>query len=98
MNNPVIISESPDKPNLIYRVQERTAIDDVFLPLVRRQRNDRTKMARVIVSCRQCEECAAVYEIFLSSLKDEFTEPVGALNLARFQLVDMYMSATHGSK
>ena len=97
MSMPVIISESPDKPNLIYRVQGKTTIDDVFTPLVHRLRNERGKMARVIVFCQKCEDCAALYEFFLSSLKEEFTEPVGAPNLARFRLVDMYMSATHNS-
>ena len=73
----------------------RTTIEDTFSPLVFKLKKERTGMARVIVFCRQCEECAAVYEFFLSSLKEEFTEPVGAPNLARFRLVDMYMSATH---
>ena len=94
MRNPTIVSKSPDKPNLIYRVQDRTTVDDAFSPLVRRLKKERTKMARVIIFCRRCEDCAIIYEFFLSYLNDEFTEPVGALNLAWFRLVDMFMSAT----
>ena len=34
---------------------------------------------------------------FLSLLKNEFTEPVGAPNFAQFRLVDMYTSVTRKS-
>ena len=54
----------------------------------------RTKMPRIIIFCRKCEECAELYKFFYSALKDEFTEPVGAPNLVRYRLVDMFMSAT----
>ena len=94
MCNPVVISESPEKPNLIYRVQERTTVDEVFTPLVEKLRKERTRMPRIITFCRQCEECATLYEFFHSTLKEEFTEPIGAPNLARYRLVDMFMSAT----
>ena len=30
MSNPAVVSESPEKPNLIYRVQYKTTVDDVF--------------------------------------------------------------------
>lgn len=94
MCDPVIVSESPEKSNLIYRVQERTTINSVFMPLVETLRKERIKTPRVIIFCRQCEECATLYEFFLSNLNEEFTEPVGAPNLSRYRLVDMFMSAT----
>lgn len=39
----------------------------------------------------------SLYEFFYSSLKQEFTQPIDAPNLARFRLVDMFTSATHQS-
>ena len=93
-----IVSKSLDKPNLIYRVQERTTKDDAFSPLVRRLKKERTKMARVIIFCRRCKDCAAIYEFFLSYLKDEFTEPVGAPNLTWFRLVDVYRIYSNSSR
>ena len=94
MCNPVLVSESPEKSNLVYQVKERTTVESVFMPVVEILRKERTKTPRMIVFCRQCEECATLYEFFLSNLKDEFTEPVGAPNLACYRLVDMFMSAT----
>ena len=94
MCNPVVISQSPDKSNLIYRVQARTSVEKVFAPLVEKLRKERTNMPRVIIFCRKCEECATIYEFFRLALMEEFTEPIGAPNLARYRLVDMFMSAT----
>lgn len=94
MCKPVVISESPDKSNLIYRVQERSTIDQIFTPLVIKIRRERTRMSRIIIFCQKCEECAEIYGFFHSALKEEFTDPVGAPNLARYRLVDMFMSAT----
>ena len=48
MCKPVIISESPDKSNLIYHVEERTTIDKVFTPLVEKIRREKTRMPRII--------------------------------------------------
>ena len=48
MCKPVVISESPDKSNLIYRVQERTTVDQIFTPLVEKLRKERTMMPRII--------------------------------------------------
>ena len=39
----------------------------------------------------QCEDCATLYEFFISALNEEFTEPLGALNQAQYRLVDMFM-------
>ena len=42
-------------------------------------------------------ECAELYHFFHSLLKQEFTEPVGAPNLAMFRLVDIYTGVTRKS-
>eukprot|EP00731_Ephydatia_muelleri_P002345 Em0001g2345a len=63
----VIVSSSPDKPNISYSVRVKASIEDVFTPLVDKLRAARCRLPR-----------------------QEFTEPVGAPNLAMFRLVDMY--------
>ena len=78
---------------MIYRVQDKASVEKVFAPLVEKLRKERTRMPRIIF-CRQCEECATLYEFFRLTLKEEFTEPIATPNLARYQLVDMFMSAT----
>ena len=93
----VIVSSSPDKPNISYSVRVKASIEDVFTPLVDKLRTVRCRLPRVIIYCRRCEECAELYHVFHSSLKQEFTEPVGAPNLAMFRLVDMYTGVTRKS-
>ena len=90
----VIVSSSPDKPNIIYSVRVKASIEDVFIPLVIKLRAVRCRLPRVIIYCRRCEECAELYHFFHSSLKQEFTEPVAAPNLAMFCLVDVYTGVT----
>ncbi|KAL5506856.1 hypothetical protein EMCRGX_G008606 [Ephydatia muelleri] len=76
----VIVSSSPDKPNISYSVRVKASIEDVFTPLVDKLRAVRCRLPRVKIYCRRCEECAELYHFFHSSLKQEFTEPVGAPN------------------
>ena len=92
--NPVIVSTSPDKPNISYAVQQKVSIEESFTPLAMKLKTLRRKLPRVIIFCRRHEECSQLYHFFLSLLKDEFTQPVGAPNLAQFRLVDMYTSVT----
>ena len=49
----------------------------------------------MIVFCRRYEECASLYQYFHTSLGNEFTEPIGAPDISRFRLVDMF---THPTK
>ena len=90
------MSSSPDKPNISYSVRVKASIEDVFTPLDK-LRAARCRLPRVIIYCRRCEECAELYHFFHSSLKQEFTEPVGAPNLAMFCLVDIYTGVTRKS-
>ena len=96
LNDPVLVSASPDKANIFYTVRENTSLSVkvAFTPIVAKLRTLRRKMPRVMVFCRQYEDCACIYDFFVSSLKEEFTEPIAAPNLARFRLVDMYTGVT----
>ena len=92
--NPAIISASPDKPNIAYSVRQKVSIEEAFTPLAMALKRSRRKLPRVIIFCRRHEECSQLYHFFLSFMKDESTEPVGAPNLAQFRLFDMYTSVT----
>ena len=92
--DPAVIMASPDKPNITYTVCEKMSIECTFAPVLEKIRESRCRMPRIIIFCRRCEECAEIYLFFYSALRKEFTEPVGAPNLAMFRLVDMYTSVT----
>ena len=95
--NPVVVAVSPDKSNISYALRQKVNIEVVFAPLVVKLSTLRDKLPRVIIFCRRCEECAQLYRFFLSSMKEKFTEPAGAPNIAMFRLVDMYTGSTRKS-
>ena len=95
MESPCITAVSPHKANIVYWVLPKASIEEVFEPLVKELRELRNTMPRMIIFCRRYEECAALYQFFRLSLGNEFTEPIGAPNLSRFRLVDMF---THPTK
>ena len=94
LKDPVLVSMSPDKANISYWVRDLTSVEKAFGPLLEKLYMQRTKLPRVIINCQRPEDCADIYQFFCTSLKTHFTDPVGAPNLARFRLVDMYHSVT----
>ncbi len=50
---------------------------------------------RVIVFCRTYYSCAKIHMFMKSRLGKEFTQPVGAPDMARFRLVDKFSACTH---
>ena len=73
----MIVLASPDKPNICYTVRNKESVESVIAPLVAKLRAARCGLPRVLIYCRRCEECAEIYHFFFSSLKEQFTEPVG---------------------
>ena len=94
MLSPEVVSISPEKSNITYWVRQKSSVEEVFTSLAEKLKRERASIPRLIIFCKKCEECALLYHFFLSKLQEEFTEPVGAPNLSRYRLVDMYMSAT----
>lgn len=54
-------------------------------------------MGRVIIFCRKCDNVTQIYLFFRQYLGQKGTEPVGAPDMGRFRLVDMFMHCSHKS-
>ena len=95
MVNPAVIAESPNKENIKYIVHNNPGtLEETFAPLVEELLRCRITTDRTIVFCRTYDSCADIYLYIRSRLAEEFTEPVGAPDLARFRLVDMFTACT----
>ena len=94
MINPIIISVTPNKPNIMYKVVDKSPIDSVVAPIVRLLRTHGTNTDRTIIYCRYCKEVVEFYEQFKEQLGAQFTSPPGFLDSPKYRLVDMYMSVT----
>ena len=95
MLKPSIVSQSPNKPNIKYSVVKKEVdIEETFAPLVEEVRRCRVSMDRVIIFCRTYEHVSQIYLYLKSRIGQEFVEPVGAPDLAKYRLVDMFTACT----
>ena len=51
-------------------------------------------MGRIIVFCKQYTEVGLIYQFFKKTMKENFTEPIGAPDLSRYRLVEMFTRCT----
>ena len=82
----------PVKPNMIYYVKFKsdTTIERLVHGLSDRLINLKETTPKILVFCRRFQECSTMYQLFKQFLGREFTHPIGAPDLAKFRVVDMY--------
>ena len=97
MVEPVIISVSPHKKNIVYTVRPKPDIGEFIESIVDCLKRLRDNMPRTIIFCRRYKECAHMYHIFEQLLGDQFTHPPNAPNVIRYRLVDMYTKCTEAN-
>ena len=95
MIDPVVVTISPDKANIIFTVALCTSMEDAFIPLMEQLEVKRMHMDRVLIHCQRQDECAQLYLLFGMRLGENIREPPGAPDLPKYRLVDMYTSGTH---
>ena len=94
MTNVFIVSRMPEKENIIYSVTKTASIQSTFSSYAQDLRVQRKSYPRLLIFCRTISDCANIYEFFHDKLGKECTHPIGAPDISRFRLVDMYTSVT----
>ena len=62
MVRPVVVSVSPNKPNIKYSVSLNVhSLEETFAPLVEEVQQKRKNMDRTIIFCRTYDQCARIY-------------------------------------
>ena len=97
MDNPVVVTISPDKTNMVFSMAHFESLETTFQPTMEKLKCKRTNMQQILIFCNLQETCAQLYLMFKFFLREEFTQPKGYPNPPQFRLVDMFMSATHPS-
>ena len=65
MSETVIVSQSPNKPNIFYSVQMKSApLEEAFAPLVEELKRKRDTMDRVIIFAQSYEDCTSLFLFF----------------------------------
>lgn len=98
MKSPVLVAQSPNKPNIRYSVVHKPeTMEEVFAPMVEELRKKRGTMERTIVFGQTYDECTSLYLFFRYRLSSELSEPPGLQQFAKYRLVDMFTACTHPS-
>jgi len=85
MNKPVVVSQSPNKPNVFYSViMKSSPLEEVFAPLVEELRTIREAIERVIIFGQTYDNVTDLYLFFKNRLGNEISQPPGLQHLARF--------------
>ena len=94
MIKPFFVTESPDRPNIKYCVRSADIMEETFAPLVEEIRRKRTALNKTIVFCRTYDECSRIYLFLRNRLGEEGVQPIGAPDLSRFRLVELFTACT----
>ena len=95
MDDPVVVSESPDKPNIVFSVREFQSMETTFEPLIEKLRRERTSMDRALIYCRTQDACAQLHLWMSCCLGKDKTDPPNAPDIPKFRLFDMFTACTH---
>lgn len=92
LDDPFVISVSPDRPNIHYSVVQ-IPVRYVTVPfkwLVQDLQRERKNLAKTIVFCHSIAACVKLYKHFLTCLRSDSYDPKGASPSIPNCLFDMY--------
>ena len=95
MVKPSQVIQAPNRPNIKYIVHPNPdTFEEMFLSLVEEVKQHRKTAPRTIIYCHTYDTCSMIYLFFRSMLGPYMTDPCGAMDLARFRMVDMFTACT----
>lgn len=94
MRDCVVVSVSPDRPNIFYEVRKRGEIETNFEDTVTLLCEKLIETPRVIVYCQSIDTCSDLFAHFLDVLGSASYFPHGAAELSENCLFGMYHSCT----
>lgn len=94
MEGCVVISASPDRPNIFYAATLRVDVNLDFHSIITNLRNDTIHAPRVLVYCQTLDICADLYAHFHYELGDRSYYPPGSPQLSDHRLFGMFHANT----
>ena len=89
-----IISKSPDRPNIFYKVLRLTDMDSDLKPYLESMKQLRVKSPRIIIYCRSLNTCSELYAYFLYELGEKSYYPDGAEKISDNRIFGMFHAHT----
>lgn len=90
LSNPVLVSTSPFRNNIAYRVAPKSDISEFCCSLCDELREKRIGYPKTIVYVRTYRDCYDIYLMIRRRLGREILHPPEAPNLSQFLMVDMF--------
>ena len=90
MENPVVISCTPFRNNISYIVAPKISLVNFLSGLCSDLRRERVNFPKTIIFARLYSDCANMLTTMQNQMKSEIFEPIGAPNMGRFLLVDVF--------
>ena len=94
MDNCVLVSVSPDRPNIYYDVLPRTNMEDDLKFLIDSLRDKNVNASRVIVYCRTLDACANIFSHFHTELGSNSYYPSWSDTICSNRLFGMFHAST----
>ena len=94
MVQPKIVYATPQKKNIMYSVKKKIGIEDFVREIATQILAVGKYMPRMIVFCKQYDQCSAMYSLFKQHLGPNFTIPSSVPDLSKYRVVDMFTRCT----
>lgn len=95
MCRPVIVSVSPNKPNIKYvvEVKKKAKIKEVFAPLVETLKREGPRMDKVLIFCQSYDNVTRLFYFLQSQISQ--LQPPTAPDAVEYRLYDMFTADTY---
>ena len=95
IKKPIIVSQSPNKLNIFYKVTPNVKeVEDAFDSIAKELLDNKRAKDREVIFCRSYEDCTLIYHYFRSKLGKHMSDPPGFINHPEVRLVDMFTACT----
>ena len=94
MVQPKVVYITPQKKNIVYLVKQKIDLDDFVKHIATQVLATGKYLPRMIIFCKQYDQCSVMYALFKQYLGPNFTSPPSAPDLSKYRLVDMYTRCT----
>ena len=91
MDNPVLVSISPERSNIIYLVRPKTSLEYLSHQLYQ-EFCENEVFPKTILFVRKFSDCSDLYTILQGKLGSEFTSPSGYPDVAKYRKIEMFTS------
>ena len=98
LDKPTIITISPQRTNIFYKVEPAISLDQLTTNISEEMTEKGLNFPKTVLFCRQYCDCSNLYITLRHKLGERLTEPPGYPDLSEFRIVEMYTRVSKPEK